>query len=183
MRILISAMTRSAAQEALLQQWLHEHRGIIFKVTRAFARTASEADELRQEIHLQLWKSAANFASQARASTWVYQVCLNTGAAWRRGLRRRESRFLPAVDLGLVTSSAPSPDVTAGEREIIEQLYAAIHALDDFDRALVLLMLDGLSYREIADVIGISEGHVGVALSRARKRLMTHCKGITDELE
>jgi RNA polymerase sigma-70 factor (ECF subfamily) len=176
-------MTPNSVHESLFEEWLNAHRGIIFKVTRAFARTATEADELRQEIYLQLWKSVAGFSGQARASTWIYKVCLNTGSAWRRGRRRHDDKLEPAVDLAAISSSSPSPDATAGDRDILEKLYAAIHALDDLDRALVLLMLDGQSYREIAEVIGITETHVGVALTRARKRLATHLKGVTDELE
>lgn len=51
------------------------------------------------------------------------------------------------------------------------------------DRALVLLSLDGLAYREIAEITGLTENHVGVALTRARQRLAELLKGVTDELE
>ena len=76
-----------------------------------------------------------------------------------------------------------SPADSAGQRELLEKLYTAIRAMPDFDRALVLLSLDGLPYREIAEVTGLTENHVGVALTRARKRLAGHMKGLIDELE
>ena len=66
---------------------------------------------------------------------------------------------------------------------MLEKLYAAIQSLPDFDRALVLLSLDGLAYREIADITGLNENQVGVALTRARQRLARLMKGVTDELE
>ena len=66
---------------------------------------------------------------------------------------------------------------------MLEKLYAAIHALPEFDRALVLLSLDDLAYREIAEITGLNENQVGVALTRARQRLAQLLKGVTDELE
>jgi RNA polymerase sigma-70 factor (ECF subfamily) len=80
-------------------------------------------------------------------------------------------------------AEAASPAERAGERELLEKLYAAIHALPEFDRALVLLSLDGLPYREMAEITGLNENQVGVALTRARKRLTQLMKGVTDELE
>jgi RNA polymerase sigma-70 factor (ECF subfamily) len=176
-------MSRNPAHETLFQEWLETYRGIFFKVTRSFARTATEAGELQQEIRLQLWNSLPAFSGQAQASTWIYRVCLNTALAWRRGTDRRQSKIEPTADISQLSASTASPAESVGEREILEKLYAAIHAMDGFDRALVLMMLDGLAYRQIADVTGLTETHVGVALTRARQRLATLMKGVTDELE
>jgi len=66
---------------------------------------------------------------------------------------------------------------------MLDKLYAAIHALKEGDRALLLLSLDGVAYREIGDITGLTENHVGVALTRARQRLGKIMKGITNELE
>jgi len=96
---------------------------------------------------------------------------------------RRERRIEPGADLSRVMAEAATPAERAGERELLERLYAAIHALPDFDRALVLLSLDSLAYREIAEITGLNENQVGVALTRARKRLAQLLKGVTDELE
>lgn len=169
----------SAAQTALFKTWLEEHRGILVKVARSFARTPADLEDLQQEMKLQLWSSLASFAGQAKPSTWIYRVCLNTALTWHRGVMRRESRLQRDVDPGLLAA----PVGPAGEDEMVEQLYTAIHALPMFDRALVLLALDGLAYREIAEITGLTENHVGVSLTRARKRLATLMKGVTNELE
>lgn len=176
-------MRELTAIESLFQSWLVEHRGIIFKVARSFARTPAELTELEQELRLQLWNSTRNFASQAKASTWVYRVCLNTAMTWRRGTTRRERRFDPDADIAQLGAPEASPAERAGDAEVLERLYAAIHAMSDLDRALVLLSLDGRTYAEISDVTGLTEGHVGVALSRARQRLANRMKGVTNELE
>lgn len=176
-------MSSSVELESLFKNWLAEHRGIIAKVTRSFARAPSDAADLRQEMLLQLWISLRSFAGQAKPSTWIYRVCLNTALTWRRGSSRREKRIESGADIDHATATEVSPADGAGERELLEKLYAAIRALPDFDRALVLLSLDGLAYREIAEITGLSENHVGVSLTRARKRLAELLKGVTDELE
>jgi RNA polymerase sigma-70 factor (ECF subfamily) len=176
-------MTPSQAQETLFESWLKDHAGILARVARSFARSQSELEDLRQEMMLQLWISTASFRTESAPSTWVYRVCLNTAITWHRGDSRRKSRIEPRADLNDVAGTLASPAENAGQREVIEQLYAAIHAMPDFDRALVLLMLDGVSYRDMAAIIGITETHVGVALTRARKRLAELMKGAIDEME
>lgn len=167
----------------MFDRWVLEHRGIIVKVARAYAVTEGEMAEVEQEMMVRLWDSTAGFGGEAKASTWVYRVCLNTALMWRRGKTRREVRIDPEADVLRISADRANPAEDAGKRDLLEQLYGAIHALPDFDRALVLLMLDGLAYREIADVTGLTENHVGVALMRARKRLLERMKGLRDELE
>jgi len=176
-------MSPPAESEILFQRWLEAHRGIVVKVARSFTATPADAADLQQELLLQLWLSVPAYAGQAKPSTWIYRVCLNTALTWRRGTARRERRIEPAADAANVATLAASPAEHAGDREMLEKLYAAIHALPDFDRALVLLLLDGQAYREIAEITGLTENHVGVALTRARKRLAVLLKGVTDELE
>jgi RNA polymerase sigma-70 factor (ECF subfamily) len=96
---------------------------------------------------------------------------------------RRENLILPGNDHREIIAAAPSPAKSVGDREVLERLYAAIQTMRASDRALVLLMLDGLAYREIAEITGLTETHIGVALTRARKRLAELMKGVTDELE
>lgn len=168
---------------ALFQLWLEAHRGIVVKVTRSFTSSPADAADLQQELFLQLWISLAFFAGQAKPSTWIYRVCLNTALTWRRGTARREKHFDPTADIVGIASESSSPAEMTGDRELLEILYAAIRALPAFDRALVLLSLDGLAYLEITQITGLTENHVGVALTRARKRLAGLMKGVTHELE
>ena len=176
-------MSPPADHASLFQSWLEAHRGIVVKVTRSFASAPADAADLQQVLLLQLWLSLPKFAGQAKPSTWIYRVCLNTALTWRRGTARRENRIEPNADLSRIAADTTSPAERAGERELLEQLYAAIHSMPDSDRAMVLLLLEGLAYREIAEITGLTENHVGVALTRARKRLALSLKGITDELE
>ena len=176
-------MSPSPNRESLFRAWLEEHRGIVVKVTRSFAPAPADAADLQQEMLLQLWTSLSTYAGQAKPSTWIYRVCLNTALTWRRGTARRERRIEPGADLARLPTGTASPAERAGDEEMLDKLYAAIYALPMFDRALMLLALDGLAYREIAEITGLTENHVGVSLTRARQRLAELMKGVTDELE
>jgi RNA polymerase sigma-70 factor (ECF subfamily) len=176
-------MSPPAPPEATFRVWIEDHRGVFVKVARAYARGEHEVAELQQEMMFQVWLSLPRFAGQAKPSTWIYRVCLNTALTWRRGTERRERRIDRAADPTALPAEAATPAETVGDRELLEKLYAAIHALAEVDRALVLLSLDGLAYREIAEVTGLTENHVGVALTRARQRLAARLKGVADELE
>jgi RNA polymerase sigma-70 factor, ECF subfamily len=176
-------MSPAADRASVFQACLDTHRGIFVKVARAFAAAPVDVADLQQEMMLQFWIALPSFAQGAKQSTWVYRVCLNTALTWRRGRDRREQRFDRTADLGRVVVDHASPAETTDQRELLDRLYAAIQALPEFDRALILLSLDGLAYREIAEVTGLTENHVGVALTRARQRLARYMKGVIDELE
>lgn len=176
-------MSPTPTQESQFRAWLEEHKGILVKVTRSFAASETEAADLQQELMLQVWMSLGSFRGQSKPSTWVYRVCLNTALTWHRGTVRRERHFEPGADLGKLAETGASPADIVGQKEFLDHLYGGIQQLARFDRALVLLMLDGLAYSEMADVTGLTENHVGVALTRARKRLADIMKGVTHELE
>jgi RNA polymerase sigma-70 factor (ECF subfamily) len=176
-------MTQFPERESLFRRWEEEHRGILLKVTRSYARSAAEIGELGQELRLQLWHSTRCFTGACKSSTWVYRVCLNTAISWHRSAVRREDSMERQTDLAEILAADRSPADSAADREIIQRLYASIHAMPEIDRALILLALDGLAYRDIADVMGLNENRVGVGLTRARKRLAQLMKGVAHELE
>lgn len=155
----------------LYKAWIAGHSGAIFKVARAYTRTAEDCQDLAQEILLQAWLSLPKFAERASPATWFYRVALNTALSWNRDERRRQSRQVPLLEFEDVCSQAPDSADALAHRELVEKLYAAIHQLPKPEVALVLLYLDGLSYRHMAEVLGITESNVGVKLNRAKKSL------------
>lgn len=166
--------------EKLFRRWLDEHTGLLLKVVRSFASGPTDADDLFQEILLQVWMSLPNFRAESKATTWLYRVALNTALAWKR--RERPHRYRPSqITLATVTAGAGGrPEDVLENREAVERLYTAIRALTPANRALVLLYLDGLSYAEMAEVTGISETNVGVRLHRIKHELALKLKVPTD---
>jgi RNA polymerase sigma-70 factor (ECF subfamily) len=155
--------------EALFKGWITEHGGAVLKVARAYTLTTEDCRDLVQEILLQVWRSLPRFQCRASAPTWAYRVALNTALDWHKKERRRQIRQQPIFeDLPVTGLDGPQQAV---QGEIIDRLYAAIRQLPKTDAAIVLLYLDDLSYRQIAEVLGISESNVGVKLNRAKKAL------------
>ncbi len=113
------------------------------------------------------------FEGRSSAATWVYRIALNTALGWRRDERRRQSHEnrVAGFDIENVVAAEAGSTQQAASRELVERLYRAIQQLPKTDAALVLLYLDELSYREMAEVLGISESNVGVKLNRAKKAL------------
>ena len=98
-------------------------------------------------------------------------MALNTALGWHRKEGRRRARQQPLLDPEDLPVAGPDSAEQLQQREVVERLYAAIRRLPKAEAALVLLYLEDLSYREIAEVLGISESNVGVKLNRARKAL------------
>ena len=125
----------------------------------------------------QVWRSLTQFDGRASASTWSYRVALNTALGWHRKESLRRARQQPLLEVEERIVAGMDSAQQACQRESVERLYAAIRQLPRADAALVLLYLDDLSYREIADVLGISESNVGVKLNRAKHVLAERLKG------
>jgi RNA polymerase sigma-70 factor, ECF subfamily len=154
-------------RERIFGEWLAAHTGILFKVVHAHAFTHADREDLFQEIVVQVWRSVGAFRGESSVVTWIYRVALNTAIAWnRREARHHRGRQPLEAAAGLLSASSP------GYRDPrVEWLYRQIADLTEVDRAIVLLMLDGFSYREMADIVGISENYVGVKINRIKSAL------------
>lgn len=165
----------------LFETWLRQHGGLILHVARAYTATDEDREDLAQEILLQLWCSLPRFEGRAKESTWIYRVALNTALAWQRADTRRRQRLAPAIALDEFPADETDHARRLDNEEALARLYEAIRSLPKVDAALVMLHLDGLSYRETAEVLGISESNVGVKLTRARKALAELMKEVNYE--
>ena len=167
-------------QKAVFLAWLDQHGSAVMKVARAYTLTNEETQDLAQEILLQAWRSLASFQQKSNAATWFYRVALNTAMNWKRQDKPRRAKQEPLFELQDIDSNRHDSAQVAQQRELVEKLYQAINQLPKGDAALVLLYLDSLSYREMSDILGISESHVGVKLNRAKKRLSVLMNGEAD---
>ena len=147
---------------------VRENNARLRRICRVYARNEDQRD-LLQEILLQLWQSLPSFAGASSPHTWLYRVALNTALAYAR--RNPAQRELPIDEEHADIEDPANAPADLDARERLTQLHAAIAKLDVVDRMLVTMYLDDRTYREMADVIGISENHVGVKLHRIRKAL------------
>lgn len=132
-----------------------------------YGTSHDDNEDLFQEILLQLWKSYPSFKGTAKISTWIYRVGLNTAITrLRRNTRKIHVQQLSFSHENLAESNSPRIDV-----EYDKELQRAINVLNRFDKALVMLYLDEKSYREMAEILGLSESNIGVKINRVKKKL------------
>ena len=166
-------------REAVFRQWLDRHVGLILKIVRGYAVAPQDQDDLFQDILLQLWSSIPSFRGEAKETTWIYRVAFNTALAWRRTEQRRRQKHESFIQFDTSSREQGSHVDSLVEREIIDQLYATIRNLPRVDASLALMHLDGVSYQEMAEVLGLTENYIGVKLNRIRKELADQIKGAT----
>jgi RNA polymerase sigma-70 factor (ECF subfamily) len=163
----------TSEQQQRFAEWTRDHSAILYRVVNGFA-TGDDRNDLLQELLLAVWKSIPAFRGQAKASTYLYRVCHNAALLWIRTEKNYRRRIEQLSAFAPDESSADADSLTD---ERLVQLYSAIRQLKPPDRSLMLLALDGLSYREMAEVLGISESNVGVRLNRAKTQLTQTLKG------
>ena len=153
-------------QQQVFDGWLRNHQGLFFKVVRAYAFTPPDQEDLFQEIATQIWRSIPGFRGDAAVTTWIYRVALNAAIAWTQKERRHRAgkQGLDGVEHAFLQAS-PATDPR------IEWLYEQIRQLNEIDRSLTLLLLDGFSYKEMAAMLGITENYVGVKINRIKAHL------------
>src|SRR5689334_17290656 len=160
------AMRGDARTEADFVARIGQHAGIVRKVAMTYSRTPADRRDLEQEIVAQLWKAWPGYDGGRPFATWMYRVALNVAISIARSQRwdAPEPAALDDGELGALEDTA--------EREHgVRELMAFIGGLDALNRALILLYLEGQSYAEIADVLGISETNVATRINRAKQTL------------
>ena len=160
-------MTEKEQQE-ILEEWLKLHKGVIFKVVRAF--TIADHDDLFQEIIIQVWHSIPAFRQESSVTTWLYRIALNTAIKWTK----KEKKHAGAETLDNIQHLLQENRTRIDER--LTWLYTEIYKLNEIDRSVTLLLLEGFSYKEMSAILGISESNVGVKINRIKKQLITKSK-------
>jgi len=161
----------AATPDALRLQFselLEQHRRMVFKVANTYAR-AADREDLAQEIAAQLWRAFPDYDPTRSFSTWLYRIALNVGISHLRRQAARERRTVP-LELDL-HETADATALEPGADEAPRLLAEFIAQLDALNRALLLLYLDERSYREIADILGISETNVSTKINRLKERV------------
>lgn len=143
---------------------VREHKGTIYTVCYMFSKDEEEVADLFQDILVNLWKGFSGFRGDCSARTWIYRVSLNTCISAERKKKRRGETVPLEMNINLF-------DESAEDIKQIRLLQSRISRLGPFDRAIVLLWLENLSYDEIGAIVGISTKNVSVRLFRIKEQL------------
>lgn len=142
---------------------IKEHKSTIYTVCYMFSKDSDEVNDLFQEVLINLWKGFSSFKGESKAATWIWRVSFNTCISQER--KRKRSASIP-LTIGIDLFNDQDEDTRQ-----IKMLYQRIHRLQPFDRAIVLLWLEGIPYEEIAAIVGITVKNVSVRLYRIKEEL------------
>lgn len=156
-------------QKHLFEGIIEQHKGILFKVARAYCPDVADRQDLVQEMMIQIWQSVHKYNNQYNISTWLYRISLNVAISFYRKSSTRAKKY---TYLNEQIKEAQVEDKSEKERQLnlLEQF---INELKELDKALMILYLEDKSHTEIADILGISVSNVGTKIGRIKDRLKT----------
>ena len=146
---------------------LEKNIGIIIKIARAYSKTLHDKEDLINDITLELWKSFGRFKGGSKISTWIYRIALNTSMNYKR--KREKDRLFFLDDLKQIENLSwliEQPDSSHSEI-----LYQCIDELNQLNKAIILLYLDGNSHDDISDITVLSKTNVGTRISRIKEQI------------
>lgn len=147
---------------------IRQNEGIIYKVASFYVDGEYSINDLYQEVVLNLWKSYSSFRGESKLSTWIYRISLNTCLSFFRRNKNKPAYVEIYNDIPMAEES----------NDAIKELYTLINRLGRIEKALVLLYLEDKSYKEIAEITGLSVSNVGTKLNRIKEKMkrMSDCK-------
>ena len=150
--------------ERKFTEMVKEYRKTIYTVCYFFSNDKEEVNDLFQEILINLWKGFEGFRGDSDIKTWIWRVSLNTCSNQERKKQSRVQTVSLLVDIDLYQDEDE-------HSKQIQMRYDRINRLDVFDRAIILLWLENMSYQDIANVVGISLSSVTTRLFRIKEQL------------
>lgn len=148
------------------------HQGLLHKICNLYESNAGDREDLFQEMVLQLWKSFSSFRQEAKISTWIYRIALNTALS---SIRKSKQR-VPVSYPEWIPYEASDEKQDGAQEEQFRFLYQAITRLTEIERALVMLYLEDKSYDEMEAIMGISSGALRVKMNRIKEKLREQTK-------
>jgi RNA polymerase sigma-70 factor (ECF subfamily) len=145
---------------------IKQHEGVIFKITTMYTDNRDDQKDLYQDVVFQLWKSFDSFRAESKISTWMYRIALNTTLTrLKKSKRMKHSVSIDKVVLQETENYDPDFE------DRLRLLYAHIKQLNVVEKGLMLLLLEGKKYEEIAEITGLSSSNVGTKISRIKQKL------------
>ena len=158
-------------KNALFKQILAENKDRIYRICCAYEHDSDERNDLYQEIMINVWKNLEKFEGRSAISTWIYRIAVNTSLLHvKKAVKKKSTQTeIDESTLSLTDGGEREEKIKLGGQ--IEKLYQCINMLPELDRLIISMVLDDLSYKEIAEVTGMTVNHTGVKINRIKNEL------------
>ena len=156
----------SSKEDNVFLSVIEQHKGIIYKIANSYCKNTEDRKDLIQEIVFQLWRSFGRYNDQYKYSTWLYRIALNVAISfYRKDSKRTDRTSGLTADIIIV---AEEKEDTGPQLQLLQRF---ISELPELDRAIMILYLEEKSYREIADILGLTETNIATKISRIKNKL------------
>lgn len=156
-------------KEEFFEQTYNSLKDKIYRLCLGFMGNTSDADDLFQEVLIKIWNNLDNFREESSINTWVYRISTNTALMSINKINKSKSKYTNQLPDNLKNEISQVNDIV--QQDKVKQLYQAISSLKEIDRIIISLLLEDNSYKEIAEITGISISNVGVKINRIKKIL------------
>ena len=148
---------------------LEEHDRSLRRLAASYERDAARQEDLIQDIWFAVWRALPQFRDQCSERTFVFRIAHNRAVSHVDHWQRRRTDTL--ADEAPIAAPGPDPEHALSQQQRHERLRAAVQTLPLSMRQVVVLVLEGLTHAEVAEILGITENNVAVRLTRARAEL------------
>ena len=160
--------------ETLFLNAVESNKERIYRICRTYSTDSEDSKDLFQEVLLNLWKSLPSFRNQSNINTWVYRVTINICLRAKQYSEKKQNHF---VKLDSVNVQNIEDTTSANEKEKqFTRLFEFIKKLEGVDKSIIVMHLEGIPYKDIAQVFGLSENHIAVKIKRIKSKLLTCMK-------
>lgn len=156
------------------QKIIQENKGILYKVINIYCKDIEDREDLEQEILIQLWSSLKDYNENYKLSTWIYKIAMNVSISfYRKNKLRNTATHLPIDSIFIEGEYDEETDEFKHQKKVLNIF---IDKLNEFDKAIIILYMEEYNYKEISDIVGISETNVGTKINRIKKKLKEKIK-------
>jgi len=149
---------------------LEKNQEKLFRICSIYSDNHEDAKDLFQEILVQIWGSMNSFKGNSSISTWMFRIAINSSLRFRSIYTRNRKRFIRLDSITISDFKSETNNKEANEK--LKALRNCIEKLNESDKAIVVLYLEGLAYREISNIVGLSENHIAVKIKRIKSKLL-----------
>lgn len=163
-------------QKNIFLSALNENQDKLYRICSIYSGSKEDSKDLFQEVLVHIWKSMSSFKGNSSIGTWMFRIALNVCLRFKSKYTKNQNRFIRLNSMTIFNIGSEVEDEKSDEKLIA--LRKCIKKLNDGDKAIVALYLEGLAYREISDILGLSENHIAVKIKRIKSKLFNCINGI-----
>ena len=156
-------------QETIFLSALEQNQEKLFRICSIYSEDNEDAKDLFQEVLIHVWRSMNKFRGNSSIGTWMFRIALNVCLRFKSKHTKNQNRFIRLDSMTI--SNLGSEENSEEDNEKLKALRKCVKKLNESDKAIVALYLEGVIYREISSIMGLSENHVAVKVKRIKSKL------------